>query len=128
MDSYRLMQTEDRFSVLVFNKKGFPFDKMVNGNNFFLRQVNDHITLITNQKDLIENLHCDEKPYWVGFQIIGSIDLPVSDILQELINLLSKARISILPVSSVSDDFFLIKDFDLTETLSLFSKNNIPVE
>lgn len=126
--SIKIEQITSNFSWLRFSKSKFPIEKILDCEYLWCSVIGDEVTIITNQESTIKGLHSTEKAYWIGFKIMYSNEHSITEVLLELTKLFTSAHISLIPFSTMLDDFFLIKDYDLKNVKKICNNSKASIE
>lgn len=124
----RIEQLTSNFSWLRFSKSKFPVEKLLECNYLWCSVIGDEVTLITNQESTIKSLNCTERAFWIGFKITYPDEILITEALLELTRLFTDAHIFMIPFSTMLDDFFIIKDYDLKKVMKICGMSNGVIE
>lgn len=100
--------------------------KVLQCDVFFIGKTLDELSIIAPQNLSIGALDTDFD--WRVLEVLGPVNLSLVGIMAEISNVLAKAKVSILVLSTFETDFFLVKNEQLANALTALKKSGYRID
>ena len=95
--------------------------KVLQSKVFFIGKTHDELSIVAPQNISIGALDTDFD--WRVLEVLGPVNLSLVGIMAEISNVLAKAKVSILVLSTFETDFFLVKNEQLLNAITALKKS-----
>jgi hypothetical protein len=86
-----------------------------------ITRTKEELTIVCRQDLIPSQIQCD--PNWRCFRIDGAFDLNQTGVISSISSPLANAGISIYVISTYNTDYFLVKEENVNQTISVLSSS-----